>query len=81
MTISIDHEDLDAIYERHKNTSFKGGKPVKDIPLLKAFQEQHGILIRIPPPTLKRLQDKAVASGRDYQSMIDEALEEYLAAQ
>lgn len=73
-----DNENIDVIYEMHKNTDFSNAKRVKDIPILKELQEQHGAMLYIQPDLLKKLQDKAVASGRDYQTMANEALEEYL---
>ena len=39
---TIDPEDIDAVYKQHKNADFQNAKPVKDIPLLQAYQEQQG---------------------------------------
>ena len=64
---NIDSENIDVVYEQHKHASFKNAKPVKDIPILKAYQEQQGEIFRLEPEILHGFSELAQRDGGDYR--------------
>ena len=76
---TIDPDDIDAVYKQHKNADFQNAKPVTDIPLLQAYQEQQGVTLHLEPEILHGFSELARRDGSDYRQLITRALREYLA--
>lgn len=76
---------FDDIYEKMKNMSFKGAKPVKDIPALAKLQAERlakqRVTMRLDGDIVAAFKAKAEASGGSYQTLINNALRDSLLAQ
>jgi uncharacterized protein (DUF4415 family) len=71
----------DPIYNELADTDFSDAKPVSKVPVLAALQAQHEgktkVTMRIDSKVLAVFKAKAEATGGNYQTMINQALQEY----
>jgi uncharacterized protein (DUF4415 family) len=76
----------DSIHAQYADMDFSDAKPVSQIPALAALQAVHKtenktkITIRIDQTTLAQFKAKAADTGNSYQSIMNEALKQYLTA-
>lgn len=62
------------------NIDFDDAKPVSDVPMLAKLQtqEKERITIRLDKSTLEQFKQQAEQSGGNYQTLINQALKDYL---
>ena len=76
----------DQMYDQYADMDFSDAKPVSKIPALAALQATHKtenktrITIRIDQATLAQFKAKAADTGSSYQSIMNDALKQYLTA-
>lgn len=74
-------DNSDSIYDEFAEMDFSDAKPVSKVPVLAALQAQHEgktkVTMRIDSKVLAVFKAKAEATGGNYQTMINQALQEY----
>ncbi|HMY00943.1 MAG TPA: BrnA antitoxin family protein [Agitococcus sp.] len=74
-------DNSDPIYDEFAEIDFSDAKPVSKVPVLAALQAQHEgktkVTMRIDSKVLAVFKAKAEATGGNYQTMINQALQEY----
>lgn len=74
-------DNSDPIYDEFSEMDFSDAKPVSKVPILAALQAQHEgktkVTMRIDSKVLAVFKAKAEATGGNYQTMINQALQEY----
>ncbi|HNH44749.1 MAG TPA: BrnA antitoxin family protein [Agitococcus sp.] len=74
-------DNSDPIYDEFAEMDFSDAKPVSKVPVLAALQAQHEgktkVTMRIDSKVLAVFKAKAEATGGNYQTMINQALQEY----
>ena len=71
----------DPIFNRYADMDFADAKPVSKIPALAQLQAEHGksrITMRVDNATLAVFKQRAESTGGNYQSLMNEALSQYV---
>lgn len=73
------------MYDKYKDDDFANAKPVEQIPALAKLQTEHGgktrITMRVDNEVLAVFKARAEMSGGSYQSMMNEALKQFIQGQ
>ena len=88
MNNSSDHKTgvlSDPEFERYADMDFGNAKPVAEVPALARLQAEKGgksrITMRVDNATLAAFKARALAQGGNYQSLMNEALAQFIAGQ
>ena len=77
--------DPDPLYERLKDMDFEDARPVAEIPALDRFQAERGgksrITIRVDKRTLAAFKARAEMTHGNYQTLMNEALTQFVQGQ
>lgn len=72
----------DTIYDKFKDADFSAAKPVGEIPALARLQVESGgktrITMRVDSAVLAAFKVRAEMSGGSYQTLMNEALKQYV---
>jgi len=72
----------DPLRKKYANLDFSDAKPVSEIPALARLQAEHGgktrITMRIDNATLNAFRERADSMGANYQTMMNEALAQFV---
>jgi len=72
----------DPLRKKYSNLDFSDARPVSEIPALALLQAEHGgktrITMRIDNATLSAFKARADMTGSSYQTMMNEALGEFV---
>lgn len=72
----------DSIFNQYAEMDFADAKPVKDIPHLDALQKKQGgksrITMRVDNATLAAFKARAEMMGGNYQTLMNEALQQFV---
>ena len=72
----------DLNYERYADMDFGDAKPVASVPALAKLQAEHGnksrITMRVDNTTLAAFKARAEMSGTSYQTLMNEALRQFV---
>ncbi len=75
----------DPLFERYADLNFSNAKPVSAIPALAKLQAEHEgksrITIRVDNATLAIFKVRAEMTGGNYQTLINEALRQFIQGQ
>lgn len=75
----------DPVFSQYANLDFADAKPVKDVPELAQFQAKKGgksrITMRVDNTTLTAFKVRAGHSGDSYQTLMNEALKQFVQGQ
>lgn len=75
------NNNFDPLYDRYADMDFTDAKPVSEVPALTKLQAEHGnkarITMRIDSETLAIFKARAEMSGRNYQTLMNEALTQF----
>lgn len=75
----------DPLFERYADLNFSNAKPVSAIPALAKLQAEHEgksrITIRVDNATLAIFKARAEMTGGNYQTLINEALRQFIQGQ
>ncbi|TAJ80575.1 MAG: hypothetical protein EPO42_04305 [Gallionellaceae bacterium] len=73
----------DPVFKQYAEMDFADAKPVKDVPALTALQAKTGgksrITIRVDNATLAVFKARAEMTGGNYQTLMNEALQQFAA--
>ena len=72
----------DPLCEKYSRLDFSNAKPVSEIPALARLQAEHGgktrITMRVDNATLSAFKARADREGANYQTMMNEALSQFV---